>query len=140
MCVEAPAASCPPPAFPPLAANAARAGAAHAPPTPPPPPPPPPRHYALAQKYGPDLPACGSQCAQNPDLVSPLRHRDLKRVVDDEHPDEQRERAGDVRRQRINPRHGLKLLAARSRRLDFVPFPQSHFQLCRGVLHSDFCF
>ena len=53
--------------------------------------------------------------AQDADLRPPLRDRDRERVVDDEHPDEQREQAGDLQRQRVDAEHRLEI-ARRGRR------------------------
>ncbi len=71
------------------------------------------RNHAFTQKDRPDLAACRAECAQDPNLRPPLRHRDLECVVDDEHSNEQRERAGDVGRERVDARDGFKLRAAR---------------------------
>ena len=61
-----------------------------------------PRDAALRQKQRADLPARRAQRPQDADLGPPLRHRDRERVVDDEHPDEEREQAGDLERQRVD--------------------------------------
>ena len=63
---------------------------------------------ALAEKQPADLSARRAERAQDADLRSPLRHGDRERVVDDEHPDEEREEARDARpssnRRRASPR------------------------------------
>ena len=47
-------------------------------------------HRAFPEEQPADLAARRAERAQDADLGSPLRHRDRERVVDDEHPDEQR--------------------------------------------------
>ena len=55
-----------------------------------------PRHCAFAEEERANLRSCRAERPQNADLRSPLRHRNLECVVDDEHSNEQGERTGKV--------------------------------------------
>ena len=77
-----------------------------------------PRTGALSEEQPRICAACRAERAQDADLRSPLRHRDRERVVDDEHPDEEREHARDVHHHRVAGEHRFELLAAARRRLD----------------------
>ena len=57
---------------------------------------------AFDQKQRADLRTCRAQGAQDSDLRAALRHSDREGVIDDKHPYEEREDAGDVRGQRID--------------------------------------
>ena len=73
-----------------------------------------PSDRALDEKQRADLPAGRAERAQDPDFRSPLRHRNRERVEDDEHADEQREQAGDVRRHRVDLRQSSRTAAPRA--------------------------
>ena len=72
---------------------------------------------ALAQEQRADLAARGAERAQNSDLAAPLRDRDGEGVIDDEHPDEEREHAGNGHRQGVDAEQGFELPAAAGGRL-----------------------
>ena len=55
--------------------------------------------------------------------------RDRERVVDDEHPDEERERARDVDHHRVGGEHRLELLAAARWRIDLESGTEQRRQL-----------
>ena len=88
---------------------------------------------ALAEKQPADLPARRAERAQDADLRSPLRHRDGERVVDDEHPDEEREQARDADHHRVGREHRLELLAAARRRLDLEAGTEQRAELALGL-------
>ena len=72
-----------------------------------------PQHGALGKEEPPNLAARRAERTEDADLRPPLRHRDRERVVDDEHPDEEREGARDVHHQRVPARIDSAWLAAR---------------------------
>jgi len=73
---------------------------------------------ALGEEQGADLGPSRSEGAQNSDLRAALRHRDGEGIIDDEHPDEQGEEAGDAGNQGIDGQQGFELAAAAGRGLD----------------------
>ena len=87
---------------------------------------------ALGQEQHANLPPRGAERAQDADLGSALGHGNRERVVDDEHPDEQREQAGDVHHHRVGGGHRLELLAASRGRIDLEARSEQRPQL---VLH-----
>ena len=87
------------------------------------------RHGALAEKKPPNLGPGGSKSAQNPNLGPPLRHGDRKRVVDDEHPDEECEEARDVHHHRVGREHRLELSPATRGRFHLKPRAKQCLQL-----------
>ena len=88
---------------------------------------------ALAEEDPPDLRARGAERAQDADLRSAFGHGDRKRVVDDEHPDEEREEARDAHHQRERRDHRLELLAAPGRWLDLEPGAELHLERALDV-------
>ena len=66
------------------------------------------------EEQHPNLPPRRAERPQDADFGAALRHRDRERVVDDEHPDEQREQAGDAHHHRIGARSSPRT-AARGR-------------------------
>jgi len=66
-----------------------------------------------------------------------LRHRDRKRVVDDEHADEEREHARHIHRNRVHRERRLELLPSRCRRLDVEPDTKLLLNGCPPILDGD---
>ena len=83
---------------------------------------------AFAEKERADLSASGAEGAQNADLRAPLRDCDGEGIVDDEHPDEEREHAGRGHRQGVYAEQRFELAAAARRRLDGEARPQQRGQ------------
>ena len=73
---------------------------------------------ALGEEQGADLGARGAQGAQDSDLRAALGHGDGEGIVDDEHPDEQGEEAGDAGDRGIDGQQRFELAAAAGRGLD----------------------
>jgi hypothetical protein len=86
-------------------------------------------HRALAEEQPANLRPRRAQCPQDADLGSAFRHGDGKRVVDDEHPDEEGEQAGDIHHHRVRRQHRLELLPAAGRRLDLKAWTEERSQL-----------
>ena len=84
---------------------------------------------ALSEKQPSNLSPRGAERTQNPDLRPPLRDGDRERVVDDEHPDEQREEARDVHHHRVGGEHRFELLPTARRRIDLETGPEERAQL-----------
>ena len=90
-------------------------------------------HRALAEKEPADLPARGAERAQDADLRPPFGHRNREGVVDDEHPDEQREHARDAHHDRVGREHLLELLPAARRRVDLEARAEQRRELLFGL-------
>ena len=79
---------------------------------------------ALAEEQRADLRARGAQRAQNADLRAALGDGDGEGIVDDEHPDEEREQAGDAGDRGIDAEQRFELPAAAGGRLDGEAGPE----------------